>query len=156
MCDFPLCHRRFASNDCAVGLHPVMFVHCLEVFLLKVVVLFLPIPSSSVLQSKKEPLEVTVTSLKWLFISWLRFSDLFTDRSFYEWVVLITYRPRKILLHLCQPVVDYMHSMYSYSGFHRGIQSLEMKLPLFSLSFERQAATLGEVGCSPWPRERAV
>lgn len=69
---------------------------------------------------------------------------------------LITYRPRKILLHLCQPVVDYMHSMYFYSGFHRGIQSLEVKLPLFSLSFERQAATLGEVGCSPWPRERAV
>lgn len=49
-----------------------------------------------------------------------------------------------------------MYSIYFYSAFHKGIQSLEMKLPLFPLSFERQAATLGEVGCSPWPRERAA
>lgn len=138
VCDFPVCQRRQIScNDCTVGLHPLIFVHCLEVFLLKVVGLFLPVPSSSVLQSKKEPLEVTVTSLKWIFISWLRFSDSFTDRSFSEWVVVITWRPGKILLHLCQPVVDYMHSIYFYSSFHRGIQSLEVKLPLFSLSFER-------------------
>lgn len=82
-------------------------------------------------------------------------THLLIVRSFCEWVVLITYRPRKIRLHPCQPVVD-MYSIYFYTGFHKGIQSLEMKLPLFSLRFERQASTLGEVGCFPWPRERAA